>query len=523
MQTHVDELREHVVYPKLPRRNLSVAQLFEAALSRDEGHVASNGAFCAVTAPRTGRSPKDKFIVRGSLSDGLVDWDSNQSMTPEQFDALFSRFADYVHDRECFIFNGYAGADPAHQLGVRIITEFAWHNLFVHQMFLRLTAAEFKQHQPEFRVICMPRFRCEPARDGTNSEGCIVINFERRVVLIGGTRYAGEMKKSIFTVMNYLMPQQDVLPMHCSANIGTAGDTALFFGLSGTGKTTLSADPHRRLIGDDEHGWGSNGVFNFEGGCYAKCINLSREKEPEIWDAIRFGAVLENVILEDDQTPDYADNSITENTRVAYPIEHIANAQIPSVGVHPTNVIFLTADATGVLPPVARLTEAQAMYHFLSGYTSKLAGTETGVTEPQAAFSACFGSPFLPLPPSRYAEMLGQKLREHKATCYLINTGWSGGAYGTGKRIQLSHTRAIIDAVLSGALSNVEFVADPVFGLLIPKSVPGVPPEILQPKNTWTDKNAYDHAARSLAERFQENFKRFATTEEIRQAGPKAV
>jgi phosphoenolpyruvate carboxykinase (ATP) len=495
--------------------------LFEAALAKGEGKVASNGAFCAVTAPRTGRSPKDKFVVRGPVSERLIDWSTNQAMEPEQFDALFARFADYVHDRECYVFNGYAGADPDHRLGVRIVTEFAWHNLFVHQMFLRLTRDEFKQHKPEFRVICMPGLKCDPKRDGTRSEACIVLNFEKRIVLIGGTRYAGEMKKSIFTVMNYFMPQHGVLPMHCSANVGDQGDVALFFGLSGTGKTTLSADPKRKLIGDDEHGWGKNGVFNFEGGCYAKCINLTREKEPEIFDAIRFGAVLENVILEDDHDPDYFDNAITENTRVAYPIDYIPNAVIPGVAGHPNKVIFLTADATGVLPPVSRLTESQAMYHFLSGYTSKLAGTETGVTEPQAAFSACFGAPFLPLPPSRYAEMLGQKLREHKATCYLVNTGWSGGAYGTGQRIKLAHTRAIIDAVLNGELDKATVTEDPVFRLHVPTQVTGVPAEILQPRNSWADKAGYDQAAKQLAERFRKNFERFAgTADEIQKAGP---
>lgn len=521
MLVHIDELQEHVVYPGIPRRNLSVAQLFEAALKRGEGVVASNGAFTAITAPRTGRSPRDKFVVKSGRSADLVDWENNQAIDPEQFDALFCRFADYVHERECFVFNGFAGADPAHRLGVRIITEFAWHNMFVRQLFLRPSRRELRAHRPEFRVICMPNLKCRPERDGTRSEAVIAVNFEKRIVLIAGTRYAGEMKKSIFTAMNYLMPQRGVLPMHCSANIGKNGDVALFFGLSGTGKTTLSADPHRRLIGDDEHGWSDTGVFNFEGGCYAKCINLTREKEPEIYDAIRFGAVLENVVLEDDHSPDYGDNSITENTRVAYPIEHIQNSLIPSVAGHPTKVIFLTADATGVLPPVARLTAPQAMYHFLSGYTSKVAGTETGVTEPQAAFSACFGAPFLPLPAPVYAEMLGRKLEAHKATCYLVNTGWSGGAYGVGKRIDLKVTRAIIDAVLNGSLDSTQCEEDPVFGFCVPKDIQGVAPEVLQPRRTWADKSAYDQAAKELGRCFQANFAKFGQIpSHVKDAGP---
>lgn len=522
MSIHSDEVVEHVVYPGIPRRNLEFAELFEYAIRRGEGLVASNGAFCAVTAPRTGRSPNDKFIVRTPLTDQTVDWTRNQEMSPQTFDRLFNRFADHVHESECFMFNGFAGADPAHQLGVRIITECAWHNMFMRQMLIRIDKSELKQHRPEFRVIMMPSIKCDPDRDGTNSDAVIALNFDRRVALIGGTRYAGEMKKSVFSVMNFLLPRAGVLSMHCSANVAPNGTVALFFGLSGTGKTTLSAHPGCRLIGDDEHGWGENGVFNIEGGCYAKCIGLSRDREPEIYDAVRFGAILENLVLEDDRDPDFDDTTITENTRVAYPIEHIPNAIIPSMAGHPSEVIFLTADATGVLPPVSRLTREQALYHFLSGYTSKLAGTETGITEPKAVFSECFAAPFLPLPPVQYARMLGEKLERHNATCYLVNTGWNGGAYGTGSRIKLEYTRAIVDAILNGKLDDTPVTEDPVFGLQVPATVAGVPDDVLQPRNTWADKAAYDAAATKLAAAFRENFERFeGIPGDIRNAGPR--
>lgn len=520
---HTDEATEYrSVSPGHAIRNLTVPQLVEFALARREAQLTSKGALVALTAPRTGRSPKDKFIVRSTPSADRIWWGPNAPMSPEVFDRLFMRVADYVQEREMFVFDGYCGADPSHRLHVRFKTEFAWHNLFVHQLFIRPTREELRRHRPQFMVVCVPQFHAQPERDGTNSEAFICINFERRLVLIGGTRYAGEIKKSIFTVMNYLMPQQGVLPMHCSANMGDDGSTALFFGLSGTGKTTLSADPARRLIGDDEHGWGDNGIFNFEGGCYAKCINLTREREPQIYDAIRFGAVIENVVVDEEREPDFSDSFITENTRCAYPLDYIQNAVIPSVGGHPKYVVFLTADATGVLPPVARLTPEQAMFHFLSGYTSKLAGTETGVTEPQVVFSACFGAPFLPLPPSVYADMLGVKLARHGAQCYLINTGWIGGPYGVGQRISLPHTRTIVNAVLSGKLDEVEVVPDPVFGILVPKAVEGVPPEVLNPRNTWTDKAAYDEARRRLAEAFIKNFEKYpGASEAIRMAGPK--
>lgn len=512
---HSDETTEHVVYPGIPRRNLEFAELFEYAVLRGEGKVASNGAFCAITAPRTGRSPNDKFVVRTPKTEERVDWSKNQAMDRATFDRLFNRFADYVNERECFVFNGYAGADESHRLGVRVITEYAWHNMFIRQMLIRIEKQDLKQHRPEFRVICMPGLKCDPSRDGTNSDAVIAIDFDRRVALIGGTRYAGEMKKSVFTVMNYLLPLERVLSMHCSANVTDEGKVALFFGLSGTGKTTLSAHPGCKLIGDDEHGWGEKGVFNIEGGCYAKCIGLKEENEPEIYRAIRFGSILENIVLEDDRDPDYDDTTVTENTRVAYPLEHIPNAVQPSVAGHPNTIIFLTADATGVLPPVSRLDYGQAMYHFLSGYTSKLAGTETGITEPRSVFSECFGAPFLPLRPSVYAEMLGEKMREHDARCFLINTGWNGGPYGVGARISLKYTRAIVDAVLKGKLNDSPVQTDPFFGLNVPTQVEGVPAEVLNPRNTWTDKEAYDAAARKLAADFRENFKRFTDLPEV--------
>lgn len=521
--SHSDEIVEHVFYPGIPRRNLSFAELSEYAVRRNEGKFASNGAFAAVTAPRTGRSPNDKFIVRTPATENLVDWSRNKAMEPDVFERLFNRFADYVHERECFVFNGFAGADKEHQLGVRVITEFAWHNMFIQQMLIRPTAEQLRTHRPEFRVICMPMLKCDPNRDGTHSDAAIVLNFDRRVALICGTRYAGEMKKSVFTVMNYLLPQSDVLSMHCSANVSPQSNTvALFFGLSGTGKTTLSAHPGSQLIGDDEHGWGENGVFNIEGGCYAKTIGLTREREPEIYDAVRFGAILENLVLEDSRDPDYDDTTITENTRVAYPLEHIPNAVLPSVAGHPNAVIFLTADATGVLPPVSRLTHEQAMFHFLSGYTSKLAGTETGITEPKAVFSECFGAPFLPLSPSVYAEMLGKKLQKHNAKCFLVNTGWSGGPYGQADRFSLTYTRAIVDAILNRKLDDAPVSEDPIFGLLVPNQVEGVPSEVLNPRNVWADKDAYDAAAKKLAAAFRENFKRFNdVSDAIKNAQPR--
>ncbi|MDQ2799372.1 MAG: phosphoenolpyruvate carboxykinase (ATP), partial [Armatimonadota bacterium] len=471
----------------------------------------------------TGRSPKDKFLVDDGETHSRVDWGkTNQPLPPEKFDALLREMMAFAAGRELFVFEGFAGADLASRLPIRIITQYAWHSLFAHQLFVRPTPAELTNFEPHFTLIDLPAFQADPSRNGVRSETVIALDLTRKMGLICGTEYAGEIKKSVFTVLNYLLPQRGIFPMHCSANAGPDGDSALFFGLSGTGKTTLSADPERRLIGDDEHGWSDTGVFNFEGGCYAKCVRLSAFGEPEIWNAIGFGTVLENVVLDTTtRVADYNDISLTENTRAAYPITHIPNALIPGIGGHPKTILFLTADAFGVLPPISRLTREQALYHFLSGYTSKLAGTERGVTEPEPNFSACFGAPFWPLPPTEYAEMLGRRLDAHNATCYLVNTGWSGGPYGIGQRINLDQTRAMVHAALRGDLQDAPTVTDPVFGLHIPQRVPGVPDNILQPRATWTDAEAYDAAAQALAARFRANFERFPqVSETIKVAGP---
>ncbi len=506
-------------------RNLSTPQLVEAAIARGEAKLAANGALVALTGARTGRSPRDKFIVRDEATADRVHWGKvNQPFPPEKFAALLERVLEHMRERDLYALDLFAGADPEYRLPIQIIAEYAWHSLFVKQLFMRPTAAELKGHAAEFTVIAAPEFEAVPERDGTTSSTFIITDFTRKIVLIGGTKYAGEMKKCIFGVMNFLLPGRDVFPMHCSANVGEDGVSALFFGLSGTGKTTLSADPTRRLIGDDEHGWSSKGVFNIEGGCYAKCVDLSEEKEPQIFHAIRFGAVLENVVIDPKTSePDYSDIRYTENTRAAYPVEFIHNAMIPGMGGHPKNVLFLAADAFGVLPPVARLTPEQAMYHFLSGYTAKLAGTEAGLgSEPVPEFSTCFASPFLPLAPKVYAEMLGKRLRQHDAQCWLVNTGWTGGAFGTGKRMSLPHTRAIVAAVLNGNLNGVEFHTESAFGLSIPRSCPGVPEELLNPRNAWADKAGYDRQAAELAARFEENFGKFDAPEAVRSVGPKA-
>ncbi|OQM45521.1 phosphoenolpyruvate carboxykinase (ATP) [Anoxybacillus sp. UARK-01] len=498
------------------QQNLSVSQLVEKVLERKEGMLTATGAVATTTGKYTGRSPKDKYIVAEASTKEKIDWGTvNQPISEEVFDQLYHKVIDYLMQKdEIFVFKGFAGADPAYRLPIQVINEFAWHNLFAHQLFIRPTQEELETHDAQFTVISAPNFKADPAVDGTKSETFIIISFERRIVLIGGTEYAGEIKKSIFSVMNFLLPEQNILPMHCSANVGPEGDVALFFGLSGTGKTTLSADPKRRLIGDDEHGWSNSGVFNIEGGCYAKCINLSREKEPQIFDAIRFGAVLENVVLDENtRTPDYDNATLTENTRAAYPIQSIDNIVDPSVAGHPATIVFLTADAFGVLPPISKLTKEQAMYHFLSGYTSKLAGTERGITSPQATFSTCFGAPFLPLPATRYAEMLGKKIDEHQVQVFLVNTGWTGGEYGVGSRMKLQYTRAMVQAALEGELNNVETVQDPIFGLQIPAHVPGVPDEVLLPKNTWADQEAYEQKAKDLAAKFRENFKKFTNVD----------
>jgi len=518
----LDSVKALVAGP-LVHANMTVADLVETSLKRGEGHLAANGALVAVTGARTGRSPKDKFTVDDAVTHEVVDWGKvNKPFAPAKFDALLERVIEHLKGRELFAQDLYCGADPAYRLQIRVVSEYAWHALFVRDLFVRPEAADLAKHHAEFIVVAAPEFEAVPERDGTNSKAFILADFTRKIVLIGGTKYAGEMKKSIFGAMNFIVPDKDVLPMHCSANVGADGVTALFFGLSGTGKTTLSADPARRLIGDDEHGWGSNGVFNFEGGCYAKCVDLTEEKEPQIFRAIRFGSVLENVILDAARKPDYFNISLTENTRAAYPVDFIEGAVIPGVGGHPKNVLFLAADAFGVLPPIAKLTPDQAMYHFLSGYTAKLAGTEAGVKDPEPEFSACFGAPFLPLAPRVYAEMLGKRLTQHKASCWLVNTGWSGGKFGVGKRMSLKITRALVNAALDGRLEKVEFVTEPAFGLSIPVSCPDVPAEILNPRNAWTDKAAYDKTAADLAGRFEANFKQFDASEAIRAAGPKA-
>ncbi len=485
--------------------NLSSAALIEQAIVRGEGQLTTTGALVVRTGQYTGRSPKDKFVVCRAEYESLVDWGSvNQVMEPEQFERLLARATAYLANRPLYVQDCFAGADPRYRLSVRVITEYAWHNLFARQLFIRPSTDELIGFEPTFTVLSAPGFKTDPAIDGTRSEVVVAIDFVRRVVLIAGTAYAGEIKKSIFTVMNFLLPLQGVFPMHCSANVGAQGDVALFFGLSGTGKTSLSADPERRLIGDDEHGWSNEGIFNFEGGCYAKCINLSRENEPQIYDAIRFGGVVENVVVNPDtREPDYSDASITENTRAAYPLEFIRGAVIPSVGGHPNHIFFLTADAFGVLPPISRLSVEQAMDMFLLGYTAKVAGTERGITTPQMTFSACFGAPFLPMHPARYAQMLGEQLARHSAQVWLVNTGWTGGAYGVGTRIPIRYTRAMIRSALRYELEDVPYRTDPIFGLEVPNQVDSVPSELLDPRQTWQDKRAYDQQAHHLAEEWR--------------------
>ncbi len=504
--------------------NLMPSTLVELALKRGEGQLAATGALVTRTGKRTGRSPKDKFVVREPSCETHVAWgDVNVAIEPARFDALAARMSEYLADKDIFVQDLWAGADAANRLNVRVVTEFAWHSVFVRQLFIRPPHGQTSDFSPDFTVICAPNFHADPARDGTQSEAFIMLNLARKLVLIGGTHYAGEIKKSIFTIMNYVLPLKGILSMHCSANIGPRGDTALFFGLSGTGKTTLSADPGRRLIGDDEHGWGPGGVFNVEGGCYAKVINLSPQEEPQIFRALRFGAVLENVIIEPHtRAIRFDDGSLTENTRAAYPLDYIENAVEPSVGGHPRNIVFLTCDAFGVLPPISRLTPQQAMYHFLSGYTAKIAGTEAGLSsEPSATFSTCFGAPFLALQPAVYADLLGKKLAEHKSRVWLLNTGWSGGPYGVGSRMKIRYTRAMVKAALDGALDEAATVTHPVFNVAVPQSCPEVPPEVLNPRNTWKDASAYDAKAADLAGRFAKNFGKFgAVAAEIRAAGP---
>ncbi|CAN5272894.1 phosphoenolpyruvate carboxykinase (ATP) [soil metagenome] len=488
--------------PSKTLANLSSAKLVEEAIRRGEGELASSGPLTARTYARTGRSPKDKFTVRELGSESQIDWAMNQPLEPAAFNKLRDRVVEHLASREIFTFDGMAAADLKHQIKLRVITEKAWHALFARCLFLR---PDLKTAiTPEWTILNACTYLCEPARDGTKSEVCVAISFEQKLVLIAGTQYAGEIKKSIFTVLNYLLPQKDVFPMHCSANVGAGGDVALFFGLSGTGKTTLSADPERRLIGDDEHGWGPDGVFNFEGGCYAKTVKLSKAGEPQIWDALRFGCVLENVPLDTvTRVPDYDSTVYTENTRAAYPVDYIPNCELSGIGGHPQTIFFLTFDAFGVLPPLSRLNPTQAMEQFLLGYTAKVAGTEAGVTEPTPEFSTCFAKPFLPLPPKRYAAMLKAKLEQHNVPVWLVNTGWTGGSYGVGTRMKLSHTRALLKAALDGSLANVPMVTDPIFGVQVPTACPGVPSEVLLPRATWADPAAYDEKANELAKLFK--------------------
>ena len=503
--------------------NLNTPELYEEIARRGEGIFSAHGALIVDTGEHTGRAAKDKAIVREPGSEDKVFWgEVNKEFTQERFNSLRDRMMAHTKGRELFVQDTYAGADPRYRLPVRIITELAWHSLFARTMFINPVAGE--NHTPEFTIINLPSFKADPAQDGTRSSTFILMDFSQRLVLIGGTSYAGETKKSVFTILNYLLPQRGVMSMHCSANVGEAGDVAVFFGLSGTGKTTLSADPERRLIGDDEHGWSDDGVFNFEGGCYAKVIKLSQEAEPDIYRTTQmFGTVLENVVYDPETRElDLDDGSKTENTRAAYPLESIPNIVPEGYGGHPQNIIMLTADAFGVLPPVSRLTPEQAMYHFLSGYTAKVAGTERGVKEPEATFSTCFGAPFMVLHPGVYADLLGKKMSEHKSNCWLVNTGWSGGPYGEGQRMKIAYTRAMIRAILSGTLARVETRPDPIFGLGIPVSCPDVPTEVLTPRNTWQDPQAYDRKARDLARRFNENFKKYAdgVSEEVRRVAP---
>jgi phosphoenolpyruvate carboxykinase (ATP) len=511
-------------------KNLSVDQLIQKAMDRGEGHLAANGTLVVRTGKYTGRSPRDKFVVKDSLTETQVAWGKvNQPISEDSYYKLYKKVIAHLNSRELFEFRGYAGAHSGHRIGVRVIAEKAWHALFSHTLFIRPNPSELAHHFADFTILNACQLKALGSEDGVNSEVFIVINFSERVVLIGGTEYAGEIKKSVFTIMNFLLPDHGVFPMHCSANVGRDGKTALFFGLSGTGKTTLSADPNRFLIGDDEHGWGPDGIFNIEGGCYAKCIRLSKESEPQIWNAIKRGSILENVVLnEATQLPDYDDGSLTENTRATYPLEHIPGAVIPSLGAHPSHVFFLTCDAFGVLPPVAKLNPEMAMYHFMSGYTAKVAGTERGITEPQATFSACFGEPFLPRQPLVYAGLLRKYLRDHQTHCWLINTGWSGGPYGEGSRMKIELTRHLLNQAMAGQLHKMDFVPDPMFKFGVPVACPGVESGRLTPKQTWRDPRAYDRKAEHLAKLFHDNFKRYLSADagidinidEIIKAGP---
>ena len=504
--------------------NFGAPQLYEHSLRTGEAVLSADGALCADTGDFTGRSPKDKFTVKDASTQDMW-WAGNQSITAEQFETLYLDFKAHAEGMTLFAQDLYGGADPTHRIKTRVFTELAWHSLFIRTLLRRPDESELAGFEPELTIIDLPSFKADPARHGCKSENVVAIDFARKIVLIGGSYYAGEMKKSVFTTLNYYLPKKGVMPMHCSANVGPDGDSAIFFGLSGTGKTTLSADPKRTLIGDDEHGWSEDGIFNFEGGCYAKCIKLSQEAEPEIFAASkRFGAVLENVVLgENDRVPDFDDGSKTENTRSAYPLEFIPNASATSRAGHPKNVVMLAADAFGVMPPIAKLTPAQAMYHFLSGYTAKVAGTERGLgNDPEPEFSTCFGSPFLPLDPSVYGNLLRDLIAKHNVDCWVVNTGWTGGKYGVGSRMPIKVTRALLTAALNGSLRNVKFRTDKYFGFAVPTALPGVPSEILDPVQTWADKAEYDATARRLVGMFQKNFAKFESQvdADVRAAAP---
>ncbi|MFZ6052970.1 phosphoenolpyruvate carboxykinase (ATP) [Halocola ammonii] len=508
--------------------NLAPAELVEETLMNGQGVLTNTGALAIDTGEFTGRSPKDRFIVEDDVTRNSVWWgDINQKFDSDKFDRLYDRMKAYLSNRDLYVRDAYACADKDYRLNIRVATEYPWSNMFANNMFLRPSADEIENFKPDWHIVCAPGFHAEPEIDGTRQHNFAILNFSKKMILIGGTGYTGEIKKGIFSVLNFILPhERDVLSMHCSANVGEGGDTAIFFGLSGTGKTTLSSDTKRKLIGDDEHGWAKDSVFNFEGGCYAKTIDLSRKKEPQIYDAIKFGAILENIGFgEDGVTPDYTDSSKTQNTRVSYPIDHIENTVDPSIGGVPNNIFFLTCDASGILPPISKLTKGQAMYHFISGYTAKVAGTEAGITEPQTVFSACFGSPFLPLHPATYAEMLGKKIDENNVNVWLVNTGWSGGVYGVGSRIRLKYTRAMITAVLENQLENVSYKEHEVFGLQMPEECPGVPSDILDPRSTWRDKETYDKKAVELAEKFNKNFDKFKSgaNDETLNAAPKVT
>jgi phosphoenolpyruvate carboxykinase (ATP) len=496
------------------KRSTTDAELVELALARGEGHLTSSGALSVETGVHTGRSVQDKFIVRDQSTDKAIWWDNNKPMSPEHFDVLWADFQAHAATRELFVEDLYAGASPAHRLSARIIVEYAWHALFIRHLLRNVPAAEKAAFTPGFTVVNLPSFRADPKRHGVRSETVIACNFAKKLVLIGSSSYAGETKKSVFTYLNYVMPESGVMPMHCSAAVDDQGRSAVFFGLSGTGKTTLSSDPRRTLVGDDEHGWGDEGIFNFEGGCYAKTIRLSQEAEPAIWAATnRFGTVLENVIIDPaTRAPDFNDGRLTENTRSAYPMEFIPNASPTGVAGHPKNLVMLAADAFGVLPPIAKLSPSQAMYHFLSGYTAKVAGTEKGLgSEPQATFSTCFGAPFMPRHPSVYGNMLRELIAKHGVSCWLLNTGWTGGKFGVGHRMPIKATRALLDAALSGTLASQPMRTDPLFGFQVPLALPGVDSKILNPRETWADKAAYDAQARALVDMFRANFEKFET------------